>query len=86
MFFLKILDDQDQELELLARRLPLADPGAATSGGPGRRTPKVITGEELVAFINTDLFPALKNLPISATPGDRTPRRAGASSRTPTTT
>ena len=39
MFFLKIIDDQDQELELLKRRLPLADPEevpmAHLGGGPG---------------------------------------------------
>ena len=38
MFFLKIIDDQDQELELLNRRLPLADPEevpvADLGGGP----------------------------------------------------
>ena len=39
MFFLKIIDDQDQELELTQGRLPLADPGeipvAQLGGGPG---------------------------------------------------
>ena len=33
--------------------------------------PEGITGEELVAFVNGDLFPALKNLAISTKPGDR---------------
>ena len=40
MFFLKIIDDQDQELELLHGRLSLADPEEASSGAPGRRTPR----------------------------------------------
>ena len=39
MFFLKIIDDQDQELELTQGRLPLADPEevpvAHLGGGPG---------------------------------------------------
>ena len=39
MFFLKIIDDQDQELELMQRRLPLADPEevpvAHLGGRPG---------------------------------------------------
>ena len=33
--------------------------------------PEGITGEELLAFINTELFPALKELPRSGKPGDR---------------
>jgi type I restriction enzyme M protein len=33
--------------------------------------PEGITGEELLAFVNDELFPALKNLPISTQPGDR---------------
>ncbi|WP_237251777.1 type I restriction-modification system subunit M N-terminal domain-containing protein [Thioalkalivibrio nitratireducens] len=40
MFFLKIIDDQDQELELLnpgGYRSPIPEP---TSGGPGPRTPR----------------------------------------------
>jgi type I restriction enzyme M protein len=40
MFFLKIIDDQDQELELSEGRLPLADPQRSSSGAPGRRTQK----------------------------------------------
>jgi type I restriction enzyme M protein len=39
MFFLKIIDDQDRELELLTDgyRSPIPD---ASSGGPGPRTPR----------------------------------------------
>ena len=61
MFFLKIIDDQDQEMELMGEDY--------TSPIPERfqwRTwaadPEGITGEELLTFINAELFPALKNL------------------------
>jgi type I restriction enzyme M protein len=37
MFFLKIIDDQDQELELLKRRLPLAHPRPPAMARLGRR-------------------------------------------------
>jgi type I restriction enzyme M protein len=33
--------------------------------------PEGITGEELTTFINAEMFPALKNLPVSNQPGDR---------------
>jgi len=62
MFFLKIIDDQDQELELLKRGYRSPIPAklqwrawAADSEG--------ITGDELLAFVNDQLFPALKALP-----------------------
>ncbi len=61
MFFLKIVDDQDQEMGVMAEDY--------TSPIPERfqwRTwaadPEGITGEELLTFINAELFPALKNL------------------------
>jgi type I restriction enzyme M protein len=70
MFFLKIIDDQDQELEITqdGYRSPIPKKyqwraWAADSEG--------VTGEELLAFVNGDLFPALKNLAISTKPGDR---------------
>src|SRR5215211_1611239 len=70
MFFLKIMDDQDQELEVLdaAYRSPIPEPyrwSAWAADAEG------ITGEALVAFINNQLFPTLKNLPVSERPGDR---------------
>lgn len=59
MFFLKIIDDQDMELELLKENYiaPIPEPlmwrnWAADSEG--------ITGEELLDFINFDLFPELQ--------------------------
>jgi type I restriction enzyme M protein len=70
MFFLKIIDDQDQELE--------AFEGGYRSPIPARlqwRTwaadPEGITGEELLAFINGNLFPTLKDL-APTTPRART--------------
>ena len=70
MFFLKIIDDQDQELELLQSdyRSPIP---ANYQWRNWAADPEGITGEELLGFVNADLFPALKNLPTSSMPGDR---------------
>jgi type I restriction enzyme M protein len=68
MFFLKIIDDQDQELALdRSYRSPIPDrlqwrTWAANSEG--------ITGEALMAFVNNELFPALKELRVAGA-GDR---------------
>jgi type I restriction enzyme M protein len=70
MFFLKILDDQDAQLELMD--------SAYTSPLPGElrwkawaANPEGITGEELLAFINNRLFPELKSLPAAGPPAQR---------------
>ena len=70
MFFLKIIDDQDQQLELM-------DPGYK-SPLPKKyqwRTwaadPEGITGDELLAFVNDELFPALKNLSTAGASAER---------------
>jgi type I restriction enzyme M protein len=70
MFFLKIIDDQDQELELLDSdyRSPIPKKYQWRAWASD---PEGITGDELVEFINGALFPALKNLPTSTKPGDR---------------
>jgi type I restriction enzyme M protein len=70
MFFLKIIDDQDQELELLKPdyRSPIPEPYQWRSWAAD---PEGMTGEELLGFINTGLFPTLKGLPVSAQEGDR---------------
>ncbi len=72
MFFLKIIDDQDQEFELLkdGYRSPIP---ARLQWRAWAADPEGITGEELLAFINGDLFPTLKELP-PATPRARTVR------------
>jgi type I restriction enzyme M protein len=61
MFFLKILDDQDAQLELMdpAYTSPLP---AELRWGAWAANPEGMTGEELLAFINNRLFPELKSL------------------------
>lgn len=61
MFFLKIIDDQDQELELFkdSYRSPIPK---RLQWRAWAADPEGITGEELLTFINGDLFPTLKNL------------------------
>ncbi len=70
MFFLKIIDDQDQELELLKDdyRSPIP---AHLQWRAWAADPEGITGDALLDFINGDLFPKLKALPVSDKPGDR---------------
>lgn len=70
MFFLKIVDDQDEELHLLdpAYRSPIPTKlrWKAWAGDP-----EGITGDELLAFINNELFPSLKELPLAGKQSDR---------------
>jgi type I restriction enzyme M protein len=70
MFFLKIIDDQDQELETLnddyRSPIPTEYQWRAWAANP-----EGITGDELLGFVNGGLFPALKSLPVSGKPGDR---------------
>jgi len=70
MFFLKIIDDQDQELEMLSAdyRSPIPKEYQWRAWAAD---PEGITGDELLEFINDALFPALKSLPTSSKPGDR---------------
>ena len=62
LFFLKIIDDQDKELELLNSDydspIPLDFRWRTWAADP-----EGITGEELSDFVNNELFPTLKNLP-----------------------
>jgi type I restriction enzyme M protein len=62
MFFLKIIDDQDQQLEVMQDhyRSPIPEDLQWRSWAAD---PEGITGEELLTFINGDLFPTLKDLP-----------------------
>src|SRR5690242_5788198 len=68
MFFLKILDDQDQEFELLNKKYASPIP-------KGQRwrdwaaNPEGITGDKLLDFVNDDLFPTLKALETSGPGG-----------------
>ena len=70
MFFLKIIDDQDQELELTKDdyRSPIPKKYQWRTWAAD---PEGSTGDELLAFVNDELFPALKNLSASSTPGER---------------
>jgi len=70
LFFLKIIDDQDQELELIrpGYESPIPDEFQWRNWGGD---PEGATGEALLSFINEELFPALKNLPLSGLEGDR---------------
>ena len=65
MFFLKIIDDQDKELELTKDdyRSPIPKKYQWRNWAAD---PEGITGEALLAFINDDLFPALKRLAVAA--------------------
>ena len=70
MFFLKIIDDQDQELELMQANYTSPIP-EEYQWRAWAADPEGATGEELLAFINDGLFPTLKNLPVSNPLGDR---------------
>ena len=69
MFFLKIIDDQDQELAVLKTGYKSPIP-KKLQWRAWAAHPEGITGEALMTFVNDDLFPALKSLPVSG-PGDR---------------
>ena len=70
MFFLKIIDDQDQQLELMqdAYKSPIP---AELQWRNWAADPEGITGDALLAFINDTLFPKLKNLTLSGKQSDR---------------
>jgi type I restriction enzyme M protein len=70
MFFLKIMDDQDQELEMLRPdyRSPIPEHLQWRSWAAD---PEGITGDELQDFVNGELFPTLKELPGISEDGRR---------------
>ena len=70
MFFLKIIDDQDQQLALLmdSHRSPIP---ANLRWSVWAADPEGITGDELLSFINSELFPQLKELSVAGKQGDR---------------
>src|SRR5215475_11789184 len=61
MFFLKIIDDQDQQLELLqdGYRSPIPK---TLQWRAWAANPEGITGDELLDFVNNQLFTKLKEL------------------------
>ncbi|MFZ2105417.1 MAG: hypothetical protein WAV18_08535, partial [Roseiarcus sp.] len=68
--FLKIIDDQDQELELTRDgcRSPISEKYQWRNWATD---PEGITGQALFDFINDELFPTLKGLRLTGKPGDR---------------
>ena len=64
MIFLKIFDDREQEYELLDDRYRSPIP-KRLRWRTWAANPEGMTGEELVDFINNDLFKTLKNLSFS---------------------
>ena len=69
MFFLKIIDDQDHELELTrdGYRPPIPK---RFQWRTWAADPEGITGDELMTFVNNELFPELKALLVAGA-GDR---------------
>jgi type I restriction enzyme M protein len=61
MFFLKIPHDQDQQMELMEDGYSSPVP-ERLRWGSWAANPEGITGDELLDFVNNDLFPALKTL------------------------
>jgi type I restriction enzyme M protein len=70
MFFLKIIDDQDEQLELMQDNYRSPIP-AELQWRNWAADPEGITGDELQTFVNGQLFPTLKNLALTGKPGDR---------------
>jgi type I restriction enzyme M protein len=70
MFFLKIIDDQDQQLEVMQDNYRSPIP-AQYQWRAWAADPEGITGEALLTFINGELFPALKELPASGKQANR---------------
>lgn len=64
MFFLKIIDDQDQALEQLHEDYVSPIP-ATLRWVHWAADPEGLTGEALLDFVNVELFPRLKSLPAS---------------------
>jgi type I restriction enzyme M protein len=61
MFFIKIIDDQDQQLEVMQDNYQSPIP-EKFQWRTWAADPEGITGDMLMAFINEELFPALKEL------------------------
>jgi type I restriction enzyme M protein len=70
MFFLKIIDDQDEQLELLNSKYvsPISEDLRWRSWAAD---PEGITGQELLDFVNNQLFPQFKQLPLAGKQANR---------------
>lgn len=64
MFFLKIIDDQDRQLEVMQDNYRSPIP-ADLQWRTWAADPEGITGDALLTFVNTELFPKLKELPAT---------------------
>jgi len=70
MFFLKIIDDQDQQLEVMQDHYRSPIP-MALQWRTWAADPEGITGDALLTFVNNELFPMLKELPAIGTTVNR---------------
>lgn len=70
LFFLKIIDDQDQELEI-TRDNYLSPIPERFQWRSWAADPEGITGQALLDFVNDELFPALKGLQITGKVSNR---------------
>ncbi|MCA8895354.1 MAG: SAM-dependent DNA methyltransferase, partial [Amphiplicatus sp.] len=70
MFFLKIIDDQDQEFEELKKGY-LSPIPKNLQWRSWAADPEGMTGDALLDFVNNELFPALKELPAVSGKGHR---------------
>jgi type I restriction enzyme M protein len=70
MFFLKIIDDQDQQLELMQEDYSSPIP-KKLQWRSWASDPEGITGDALLDFVNTELFPKLKALSVAGEKNDR---------------
>lgn len=70
MFFLKIIDDQDQQIELMQDGYHSPIP-KQLQWRSWASDPEGITGDELLTFVNTELFPKLKALSVAGEKNDR---------------
>lgn len=68
ILFLKIYDAKEQEWELISDNYRSILPNFLRwdNWAKDDKDGKAMTGDELLSFVNNDLFPTLKNLPISA--------------------
>lgn len=70
LLFLKIIDDQDQQLELLQSEYQPPIP-VDFRWRSWASNPEGVTGDELLVFLNDELFPSLKQLPITGSNANR---------------
>ena len=70
MFFLKIIDDQDQQLEVMQDGYKSPIP-RKLQWRSWAADPEGITGDALMAFVNDELFAALKELPMRGASANR---------------